>query len=238
MKVAVYAICKNEEQHVERWLKTSADADVRVVADTGSDDGSWSSFFDENRLCIYPISIEPFRFDDARNAALALVPSDVDVCVSLDMDEVLSDGWREELERANWLPGTQANITFDYHGRKFMQNTRVHSRHGWRWQHPYHEGLYPNMQYQPHAIDLPGITITHAPVGQKTRPDIALHNLAWGEFEKPGDARMMFYYGRELLWKGYRDEGLRKLLSFVELYPNSIDVPEAKKLLAEYLPAK
>lgn len=238
MKVAVYTIAKNEEQHVARWLNTTKDADVRLLVDTGSTDQTPHRFHQEGKKgdgLLY-ISVEPFRFDDARNAALALVPADVDVCISLDMDEVLSDGWRNELiwSAKEWEGNrcVQANITFDYHGRKFVQNTRVHSRHGWRWRHPYHEALYPSMS-QRHEVNLPNFVMTHAPIGEKKRPNIALHNLAWGEFEQPCDARMMFYYGRELLWSGYKEQGLRKLLAFVQQYPNAIDVPEARALLAK-----
>ncbi len=38
MKIAVYAIALNEEKHVMQWLEATKDADVRLVADTGSTD--------------------------------------------------------------------------------------------------------------------------------------------------------------------------------------------------------
>ena len=40
MKVCVYAICKNEEQFVERWMDSMGEADLVVVLDTGSTDGT------------------------------------------------------------------------------------------------------------------------------------------------------------------------------------------------------
>lgn len=39
-KVCVYAICKNEEQFVERWMNSMSEADRVVVLDTGSEDGT------------------------------------------------------------------------------------------------------------------------------------------------------------------------------------------------------
>jgi len=87
MKIAVYAIALNESKHVARWAKATAGADVRIVADTGSTDNT-VQLLNQYRIETYEINVSPFRFDDARNAALALVPADVDVCVSLDMDEV------------------------------------------------------------------------------------------------------------------------------------------------------
>ena len=38
MFVAVYAICKNEAQFVDRWMNSMAEADQIVVLDTGSTD--------------------------------------------------------------------------------------------------------------------------------------------------------------------------------------------------------
>ena len=41
---------------------------------------------------------DPWRFDVARNHALSLIPDDVDLCISLDLDEVMVPGWRAALE--------------------------------------------------------------------------------------------------------------------------------------------
>src|SRR5258708_5207699 len=78
MKIAIYGICLNEEAFVARFMDLGAQ--------------------------IQAIRIVPWRFDHARNAALDLVPDDVDVCVSLDLDTVLRPGWRAALEAA-WAPG-------------------------------------------------------------------------------------------------------------------------------------
>ena len=39
-KIAVYAICKNEEKFAERWMNSMKEADAVYVADTGSTDHS------------------------------------------------------------------------------------------------------------------------------------------------------------------------------------------------------
>ena len=41
MKIAVYAIAKNEAKHVKRWVEATEGADVRVVLDTGSEDNTY-----------------------------------------------------------------------------------------------------------------------------------------------------------------------------------------------------
>ena len=48
----------------------------------------------------------------ARNLSLELVPADADVCLSIDLDEVLVPGWRAIVERA-WTPGT-THLTYRY----------------------------------------------------------------------------------------------------------------------------
>ncbi len=40
MKIVVYAICKNEAGHAERWMASMAEADGVYVLDTGSTDGT------------------------------------------------------------------------------------------------------------------------------------------------------------------------------------------------------
>ena len=39
-KICVYAICKNEEKFVDKWLESMSEADYIVVLDTGSTDNT------------------------------------------------------------------------------------------------------------------------------------------------------------------------------------------------------
>ncbi len=76
MRIAAYTIALNEEKHVHRWLEATKDADIRVVADTGSTDRTVQLLQGAPNVIVHQISVQPFRFDDARNAALALLPVD------------------------------------------------------------------------------------------------------------------------------------------------------------------
>ena len=101
-KVCVYAICKNEEKFADRWMDSMGEADLVVVLDTGSEDGTAERL----RARGAQVTVEqilPWRFDAARNRSLELVPEDVDLCVCTDLDEVFRPGWREALEQA-WRP--------------------------------------------------------------------------------------------------------------------------------------
>ena len=65
MKVAVYAISKNEEKFVERWVKSMSEADEIYVADTGSTDNT-VELLKQKGVIVNSINIEPWRFDVAR----------------------------------------------------------------------------------------------------------------------------------------------------------------------------
>jgi glycosyltransferase involved in cell wall biosynthesis len=104
LKIAVSAISKNEEAFVQRFCDSAKDADLICIADTGSTDNTVQVAL-ECGAKVHDICISPWRFDLARNAAIALLPRDIDIVISLDLDEVLEPGWREEIERV-WVEGT------------------------------------------------------------------------------------------------------------------------------------
>jgi glycosyltransferase involved in cell wall biosynthesis len=93
MKIAVYAISKNESEFVRRFCDSAKDADGIFIADTGSTDNTLDLAY-RNGAIVNEITISPWRFDKARDAALALIPADYDVCISLDLDEVLEPIYR------------------------------------------------------------------------------------------------------------------------------------------------
>ena len=104
LKIAVYAISKNEEKFVERFCASAKDADLILIADTGSTDKT-VELARSLGVTVYEISVLPWRFDKAKDTALNLVPADVDVCISLDLDEIMEPGWRKEIERV-WQEDT------------------------------------------------------------------------------------------------------------------------------------
>ena len=97
MKVCVYAIAKNEEKFVRRWLDSMKEADGIYVLDTGSNDDT-VRLLKEGGAVVESEVFRPFRFDSARNASLKMVPEDADLCVCTDIDEVFAPGWRKGLE--------------------------------------------------------------------------------------------------------------------------------------------
>jgi tetratricopeptide (TPR) repeat protein len=206
MKIAVYTIAKNEEQFVERWAESCKDADYRFILDTGSTDNTVAQAAALG-VEVAVASISPWRFDDARNAALALLPADIDFCIALDMDEILVEGWREKLESIK--PETtrpRYQYTWSWNGDKpglQYGGDKIHSRHGYRWKHPVHEVIVTDRTEE--VQEWIGLEIHHHPDNTKSRGQyFPLLELAVAE--DPFDDRNQYYLAREYFFNGMYDK--------------------------------
>jgi len=220
LKIAVYAICNGEKHFVERFMKSCEGADAIIIGDTGcppTDDAALE--FRRLGATVYPIHITPFRFDLTRNAVMALIPPDIDVCISLDVDEVMVEGWRERIEKV-WEPGVTNNLWyyFDWgHGIVFPYH-KIHSRAGWHWHHACHEDLRldARMQVQnAHAYE-GGALVKHYPDQTKSRGSY-MAILEASVKEDPHDPTHYFYYARELVAYQRYDEGITALERYLEI---------------------
>jgi len=78
MKVVVSSIMLDEPlEFIERWAKSALDADEMVLVDTGSSPEQ-IGFARHLGITVHEIAVRPWRFDVARNTALALLPADAD----------------------------------------------------------------------------------------------------------------------------------------------------------------
>jgi glycosyltransferase involved in cell wall biosynthesis len=226
VKIAVYTICKNEELFIDRWIASCANADEIIVVDTGSTDKTLNKLQKYTNIRVHNISINPWRFEDARNASLAAVSNDIDVCICLDMDEVLVKGWREIVEKSfteqttrlrynyiwSWegpVPGVTPGVT--YHADK------IHARHGFRWVNPVHEVLVYDPRLGPETPTfIPDTLIKHYPDNTKSRADY-LPLMALAVTERPRDDRMVHYYGRELFFSRQYDSAIEQIKKHVQM---------------------
>ena len=218
LRVCVYAIAKDEEQFVQRFLDSAKDADLIVIGDTGSTDltvaAIWAHQTKHTR--VVDVRIKPWRFDMARDAVLAMIPADVDVCVSVDLDEILMPGWRQEIERV-WEVGKTTRLRYRYnwgHDITFFYE-KIHARQGYRWHHPCHE--YP----MPYGIEevwahTDMLLVDHKPDPTKSRSQY-LHLLEWSVREDPTCPRNAFYYARELSFYERWDDALAECERYLAL---------------------
>ena len=227
MRVAVYTIALNEEQFVKDWYESAKEADYLLIADTGSTDNT-VSYATDLGINVAHISIKPWRFDDARNASLAVIPDDIDYCIALDMDEVLLPGWREELEKAHkegWTrPRYQYTWSWKEDGTPGLQygGDKIHKRHGYRWKHPVHEVLVSDRLDE--VQGWAGLQIHHHADNSKPRSQY-MPLLAQSVKEDPTDDRNAFYYARELFFYSRFEESAEEFKRHLSL-PKATWKPE------------
>ena len=140
LKIAIYTICKNEVNQVERWAASNSEADVRLICDTGSTDGTQEALR-KHGVMVFDIVVNPWRFDVARNSSLNLLPQDVDICIWQDLDEALLPGWRQELESKWEEDATVGNHRYRFNGGEWQWHYKIHARHDCFWRYPVHEKL-------------------------------------------------------------------------------------------------
>lgn len=243
MKVAIYTIALNERQFVDKWFESAKDADYLLIADTGSTDGT-PERARELGIHVVDIRVSPWRFDDARNAALAALPLDIDMCISLDMDEVITPNWREPLQKA-WEQGvTRPRYkhiwSFNEDGTPGLEFSydHIHTRKNYRWRHPVHECLYVyGIEEKQMWID--EIETHHHPDPSKSRSQY-LPLLKMSVQEDPYNDRNSFYYGRELYFYGRYAEAATELKRHLTL-PTATWAPEraaSMRFIGKSVPAE
>lgn len=223
-KVSVYAISKNEEKFVDRWMDAVSEADEVVVLDTGSTDNTVEKLRARGAK-VYEAIISPWRFDTARNMALEKVSVDTDICVSNDLDEVFEKGWREKLERS-WKEGhTNAKYTFVWPRKddssilKSFPMEKIHIRHGYRWVHPVHEVLEYIGEGNESKVYIPDLLLYHYPDENKSREQY-LPLLELSVKENPTNDRATFWLGREYMYKKKYNECIETLKKHISM-PNA-----------------
>lgn len=230
-KIAVYTICKNEENNVLSWLENVGAADYICVLDTGSTDKTKKLFeeakksFGDKLIFAEADYGDGFRFDRARNDCLKLVPKDAKICVCPDLDERLSDGWREALLTV-WRNST-SRAQYKYiwnhneHGGEGVtfDADKIHANDGtYKWVNPVHEILERNSLEEYVYVD--GMVLEHWADAAKSRAQY-LDLLELAVKETPHNDRSTHYLGREYMFRGRWQEAINML-------KKHISMPEAK----------
>lgn len=221
-KICVYAIAKNEIKFIDRWYNSVKEADYVCVLDTGSDDGSFEKF-QQLGIITKQKKYKNFRFDEARNESLKLIPDDAEICVCVDIDEFFNPGWSEILKN-NWGENTKRvryRYTWNFNadgseGVVFMAD-KIHKNHSFVWTHPVHEILVPinkNSAYE--TIDLPQIQLNHKADNTKSRSSY-LPLLELSVQEHPEDDRNVHYLGREYMYYGKWNDAIDMLIRHLKL---------------------
>ena len=220
-KICVYAICKNESKFAERWLDSMSEADGIYVLDTGSTDGT-AELLRMRGAYVETMIIDPWRFDEARNRSLALVPEDADLCICTDLDEVFHPGWRQGFETALAQGAERVRYRYTWSFRSdggegvVFWIDKAHARHGWRWTNPVHEVLEHTGSGSFQTLAAEGVQLDHYPDPNKSRGQY-LQLLELAVTEKPWDDRNTHYLGREYMFYGMWEKCEETLLRHLAL---------------------
>ena len=153
LKLAIYGICKDEIANVKKYVECFSKADYVCILDTGSIDGTWEYLQEAQKdypnLIIDQKIIDPWRYDDARNYSLTLVPDDVTIYFMMDLDEQIKENDWPEIIKSSWDP-LFSRMSYIYNRRidpdtgailqKFIEY-RIHNK-TWHYQGVVHEQLH------------------------------------------------------------------------------------------------
>ena len=241
VKIAVYAICKNEAKFIDRWLKNiwcdGKGADGVYVLDTGSTDSTLQDFESvskaigapEGWLTIKQKTYEKWRFDTGRNDNLAMVPPekyDVFYCIDLD-EKVIPDFW-DDLRKMVFEHPDFERIYYQYawsHDEEtgepkwYFWYDKIHGTRGWRWDYPVHEALKCDESEKygyrgTYCLDANKIYLHHYPDQTKSRGSY-LGLLKLRSEEYPDDLYGLYYLAREY---SFHNEYQNALKAALELY--------------------
>ena len=220
IKICVYAICKNESKFIKKWLNSVKEADYICVLDTGSTDNS-VELLKEANVILCEKKFTNFRFDEARNESLKLIPDDTDVCISIDLDEVLLPGWKEAIKKVWQKDTTRLRYIYNWSLDEFdnprvsFYQDKIHSLKGYKWVNPVHEILsYQNGEE--HFVTTDELIINHYPDATKSRGSY-LSLLELSIKEDPENDRNTHYLGREYMYYRKWDKAIETLKKHLTL---------------------
>ena len=179
--LTVYAICKNEIENIDKWLNSFGEADYICILDTGSTDGTWEKLQKEQlirqNLIIAQQTVVPWRYDQARNLSMELIPKETTIYFMADLDEVIKEpGWSQTVKEC-WDPLFDRGM-YTYN-RDVGENDivirqipeyRLHSADWYKWVNIVHEALVNhagNKQFFVETSTPIPITVWHYPKQNK-----------------------------------------------------------------------
>ena len=233
MKLCAYTICKNESKHVDTWVKALQDeVDYICVLDTGSTDDTLEKFKAYPNVIVSHKIITPWRFDDARNKSMKLIPDDTDVAMVVDLDETYRPGFRVAIEEAfnqgyNLMSGYK--IIFDENNNQIsaiggeLSLPITADVKNWSWEYPVHEYLKYYDESKVKETVLPTVICEHRPDESKSRAQYIDILKNWYESSNPPSAICVEKYSVELFARGRGDEGYKVLMESIDNCINTTD---------------
>lgn len=196
MNVTLYAICRNEEKNVQKFLSNTKKFTDVVVVDTGSTDNT-VNLLREAGIKVYehPQKREEFDFSLARNQALSYVTTDW--AFSLDFNEDISDFEPEGFSPIENEFTNLKHLRFDDKGENNITQSdevhvRLHRTKSYEWVNAVHEvpKFIPTKEYPVESSVETSIKITKK-INKTLAKEIFYFNICEREYKK--DQKNSYY---------------------------------------------
>lgn len=141
--ICVYAIAKNEEENVSRFIEQTKLFDQVVVLDTGSEDRT-VELLREAGIKVEQTTYRDFDFSVARTAAMELADPEVEWFLWLDFNEKLeiTEEQIEQIKNSDY-DGFKIDC-YDHYNEDYLENKlKIHRRDKYYWDYAVHEFLKP-----------------------------------------------------------------------------------------------
>lgn len=228
MSIALACILKNEERNIAQLLNSVKDCfDEIHLTDTGSTDNSIEII--NSLKQDYPLHLHHFKWIDdfaaARNASFA--PVTTDYVMWLDLDDVLSgaEGFKNftktTMKIADFWVATY-HYASDGSGKpicSFVRERIFRTNLKLKWKYFVHEGVIPKSDFKKDVIVhyATSWNVVHKRSDEDAKQDKSRNIKLFSDRKNQLDARMKYYYGKELFETG------DPLTAFGELLTASAD---------------
>ncbi len=225
--IIVYAICKNEEKNIQRWLDSCKEADMIYVLDTGSTDNTVeilkSNNIKHNIENSFIVGDGIFDFSAARNTCLNNAREEAykafgdtpKIYVSIDLDEFPIEGSFQKL-KSIYKPEYDA---YRIEGQTIVDGVTcfndtdhkiISDNPTWRWYRAIHETT--RMDNKPNVCETITFSYIHEQDLSKERNYFKYTKYAYEQ--NPYDALNCVYYG----WECFNAGDIEKFKTLNEEY--------------------
>ena len=141
--ICAYAISKNEEHNVPRFIEQTKIFDHVVVLDTGSEDNTIQLLRDAG-IEVHVKQYKHFDFSEARTDALNLVPEQYQWVMTLDFNEQL-EITQQQIDHivSSDFEGFKIDCYDSVNEHYYENKLKIHKRDAYRWVFAVHEFLEP-----------------------------------------------------------------------------------------------
>lgn len=203
-KVGLCMIVKNEEQVIERCLKSVMHViDTWTIVDTGSTDRTCELI--GNTMKDIPGELHHRAWKDFahnRSEAIFLAQKNCDYLFVIDADEVLV------IQKAFELPALNAaaySATILHGSLRYSRTCLISTKHSWRYKGVLHEHLECDDEYKVEHIN--GLNVLYTTEGARSKNPRKYHDdaavLEAALIEEPDNLRYMFYLAQS--WRDAKE---------------------------------